>query len=68
MNGHPMKALVDSCSSDSFLRPTVAQRLNLAVWSMSKALSMALVMLNATSPGFVRVHLKHKGQGYPSNH
>ena len=48
VNGHPVKALIDSFSSDSFIRPTVAQRLYLAVCSTSKAISMALVTPNAT--------------------
>ena len=51
VNGHPLKALIDSCSSDSFIRQTVAQRLNLPVCSTNKEISMASVMLNAISPG-----------------
>ncbi|XP_068235600.1 uncharacterized protein [Palaemon carinicauda] len=65
VNGHSLKALVDSCSSDSFIREEVAQRLNLTVVPASSAVSMASKSFNASSPGFVIADLVHLDQRYP---
>ncbi|XP_068211794.1 uncharacterized protein [Palaemon carinicauda] len=65
VNGHSLKALVDSCSSDSFIREEVAQRLNLTVVPASSAVSMASKSFNASSSGFVIADLVHLDQRYP---
>ncbi|XP_068235485.1 uncharacterized protein [Palaemon carinicauda] len=65
VNGHSLKALVDSCSSDSFIREEVAQRLNLTVVPSSSAVSMASKSFNASSSGFVIADLVHLDQRYP---
>lgn len=64
VNGHSLKALIDSCSSDSFISEKIAQKLKLAVIPVSKKISMASVSLNTSSPGFVTVDLVHLDQSY----
>ncbi|XP_068204742.1 uncharacterized protein [Palaemon carinicauda] len=66
VNSLSLKALVDSCSSDSFIREEVAQRLKLTVVPASSAISMASKLFNASSPGFVIADLVHLDQRYPS--
>ncbi|XP_064080564.1 uncharacterized protein LOC135197423 [Macrobrachium nipponense] len=65
VNGHSLKALIDSCSSDSFIREEVAQKLNLTIVPVGTAVSMASKSLNASSPGFVTADLVHLDQRYP---
>ncbi|XP_068231900.1 uncharacterized protein [Palaemon carinicauda] len=66
VNGHSLKALVDSCSSDSFIcEEEVAQRLKRTVVPASSAVSMASKSFNASSPGFVIADLVHLDQRYP---
>ncbi|XP_076052612.1 uncharacterized protein LOC143032026 [Oratosquilla oratoria] len=65
VNGHSLKALIDSCSSDSFISEKVAQKLKLTVVLASKEISMASASLNTSSPGYVMVDLGHVNQNYP---
>ncbi|XP_068213330.1 uncharacterized protein [Palaemon carinicauda] len=65
VNGHSLKALVDSCSSDNLLCEEVAQRLKLTVVHASSAVSMASKSFNASCPGFVIADLVHLDQRYP---
>ncbi|XP_064086095.1 uncharacterized protein LOC135201146 [Macrobrachium nipponense] len=65
VNGHSLKALIDSCSSDSFIREELAQKLNLTIVPVGTAVSMASKSLNASSPGFVTADLVHLDQRYP---
>ncbi|XP_076037194.1 uncharacterized protein LOC143022734 [Oratosquilla oratoria] len=65
VNGHSLKALIDSCSSDSFISEKVAQKLKLTVVPASKEISMASASLNTSSPGYVTVDLGHVNQNYP---
>ncbi|XP_064077645.1 uncharacterized protein LOC135195313 [Macrobrachium nipponense] len=65
VNGHSLKALIDSCSSDSFIREEVAQKLNLTIVPVGTAVSMTSKSLNASSPGFVTADLVHLDQRYP---
>ncbi|XP_063872039.1 uncharacterized protein LOC135106710 [Scylla paramamosain] len=51
VNGHSLKALIDSCSSDSFISEKVAHKLKLTVVPASKEISMASASLNTSSPG-----------------
>ncbi|XP_068245363.1 uncharacterized protein [Palaemon carinicauda] len=68
VNGHSLKALVDSCSSDSFICEEVEQRLKLTVVPASSAVSMVSKSFNASSPGFVIADLVHLDQRYPCIH
>lgn len=64
INGHSFKALIDSCSSDSFITEKVARKLKLTVVPANKEVSMASVSLNTSSPGFVTVDLVHLDRSY----
>ena len=66
INGHCINALIDSCSSDSFINESTAHRLNLKMRPLNKEISMASSSLNANSPGFTEVTLCHEDQKYPS--
>ncbi len=55
VNGHSLKALIDSCSSDSFISEKVTHKLKLTVVPASKEISMASASLNTSSPGYVTV-------------
>ncbi|XP_066979054.1 uncharacterized protein [Macrobrachium rosenbergii] len=54
VNGHSLKALIDSCSSDSFISEKVAQKLKLTVVPASKEISMASASFNTSSLGMLR--------------
>ena len=66
VNGHPLNALIDSCSSDSFISERIARNLQLEIHPASKEISMASVSMNTKSPGFVKVKLVYREQHYPS--
>ncbi|XP_064117671.1 uncharacterized protein LOC135223096 [Macrobrachium nipponense] len=65
VNGHSLKALIDSCSSGSFIHEEVAQKLSLTIVPVGTAASMASKSLNTSSPGFVTADLVHLDQRYP---
>ncbi|XP_064083977.1 uncharacterized protein LOC135199749 [Macrobrachium nipponense] len=65
VNGHSLKALIDSCSSDSFICEEIAQKLNLTIVPVGTAVSIASKSLNASSPEFVTADLVHLDQRYP---
>lgn len=67
INGRKVSALMDSCSTDSYIDEQVAQELGLEVHKTSKGISLAQKSLTTSSPGFVIVDLQlsPSDQPYP---
>lgn len=68
VNGHDLNALIDSCSSDSFISEDAARILKLKVFPANKEISMALTTLNTNSSGHCVVDMMLNGRSYPSTH
>lgn len=66
LNGQKLEALMDSCSSDSFISEKMATKLKLQIHSSTKEVSMASTTINTNSPGYCVVKIKLNGQTYPS--
>ena len=66
VNGHKIMALVDTCSSDSYISMNAARKLKLKIHSSCKSISMASTSLNTHSPGYSIVDLQLSHSNYPS--
>ena len=68
INGQQLSALVDSCSSESFISDEVVHKLSLPFTSAWKDISMAQTTLSTNSIGYCIVDVTLKGNNYPSTH
>ena len=68
INGVSARALVDSCSSESFIHPHLAETLNLRKYSSPKSISMAQSTLSAETLGHCIVNLELGGKMYSNLH
>lgn len=70
IRGQKVSALMDSCSTDSYISEKVAQKLHLQVYPSSKGITMAQKSLNTSSPGYVSadIVLDLNNQSYPATH
>ena len=66
INGQQLSALVDSCSSESFISDEVVHKLSLPFTSAWKNISMAQTTLSTNSIGYCTVDVTLKGNNYPS--
>ena len=65
VNGVRARALVDSCSSESFIHPNLADRLNVRKLPACRSISMAQSTLSAKTLGDCKVYLELSGKAYP---
>ena len=66
INGVSARALVDSCSSESFIHPRIVGALKLRKYSSPKSISMAQSSLSAKTLGHCIVNLELGGKSYPN--
>ena len=64
INGVVTRALVDSCSSESFIHPRLAETLNLRQYSAPQSISMAQSTLSAKTLGHCIANLELGGKTY----
>ena len=57
INGHELTALIDSCSSDSFISEDSVKQLGLEIQSSSRNNSMALTTMNTSITGCCTITL-----------
>lgn len=68
VNGRKVSAVMDLCSTDSYLSEAVVQELKLKMHPTSKGVAMAQQSLTTFYPGYVAVdlHLNLDNQSYPA--
>ena len=64
IHGHTLTALIDSCSSDSFMSENIAKMLKLKIKPSTRNISMALSTMNTTILGYCEIDLKLNGHDY----
>ncbi len=64
INGARVRALIDSCSSESFIHPYLADSLKLRKYPDVKSISMAQSSLSAKTLGYCVVSLELEGKTY----
>ena len=64
MNGITMDALIDSCSSDSFISENAFKRLNVKMTRSDKQVSMALTSMESTAIGSCQLTLLVNNREY----
>ena len=64
IHGHTLTALIDSCSSDSFMSENIAKMLKLQIKPSTRNLSLALTTMNTIILGYCEIDLKLIGYDY----
>ena len=64
IHGHSLTALIDSCSSDSFMSENIAKMLKLRIKPSTRSISMALSTMNTKILGYCEIVLKLYGHDY----
>ena len=64
INGHELTALIDSCSSDSFISEDSVKQLGLEIQPSSRNISMALTTMNTSITGCCTITLTLGGNVY----
>ena len=59
-----LTALIDSCSSDSFMSENIAKMLKLKIKPSTRNISMALSTMNTDILGYCEIDLKLNGHDY----
>ena len=68
VNGHSLSALIDSCSSDSFINELSAHNLKLHINPSSRNISMANTSMKACVTGYCVVNITVDGRNYKDFH
>ena len=64
IHGHTLTALIDSCSSDSFMSENITKMLKLQIKPSARDISMALSTMNTQILEYCEIDLKLNGHGY----
>ena len=64
IHGHTLTALIDSCSSDSFISENIAKMLILQIKPLTRNMYMALSTMNTTLLGYCEIDLKLNRHDY----
>ena len=65
VNGYKLNALIDSCSTDDFIKEAIMNRLKLNACQTIKMI-LTLMCLNTNNSGILTVLLEVNGPTYPS--